>query len=351
MVFIKIMTMHLQIILFGILLTLCSCKKDPKIPSTGEHGSNDTVIANFEIKGISYVATNTPIDSSNIAPLNRVNCNWISQMPFAFCELDSTHVTFDPINQWWGETDAGIITTTQLAKVKGIKTMLKPQLWVSGSYTGAFVLNNETDWLTWENNYKIYILHFAHLADSLGIEMFCVGTELKLVVQSRPAFWNNLIDTIKTFYSGKLTYAANWDDYQQVPFWNKLDYIGIDGYFPLSNNITSDVRELVNVWQNTVSAIDQYRSSQNKNVIFTEIGYKSVNACTYEPWNPTSTNLNLQAQANAIQSFLEAFAYKPWFKGAFLWKWYPQYQTSGGLINKDYTPQNKPTEIIIRKCY
>jgi hypothetical protein len=272
-------------------------------------------------------------------------------MPFAFGQLNDTQVTYDPLNQWWGETDAGIIVTTQLAKIKGIKTMLKPQLWISGSYTGAFTLSTESDWLSWENNYSNYILHFAHLADSLNIELFCIGTEMKLVVQNRPTYWNNLIDSIRTFYSGKLIYAANWDDYQQVPFWSKLDYIGIDGYFPISSAATPQVKDLVTGWQNTISSINQYRITQNKDVIFTEIGYKCVDACAHEPWNPTSTNLNIQAQASATQAFFEAFANKPWFKGAFLWKWYPKHETSGGMNNKDYTPQNKPAEVIIKKCF
>lgn len=342
--------MQIHFITIGFILTMFSCKRDIKIEADCYAENQDTIVANFEIKGISFVATSNPIDSNNIRPLLNIRSNWIAQMPFAFGQINSTQVTFDPINQWWGETDIGIITTTQLAKQAGIKTMLKPQIWISGSYIGAFTLSNESDWLAWENNYNNYILHFAHLADSLSIEMFCIGTELKLVVQNRPNYWNNLIDSIRAFYSGKLIYAANWDDYMYVPFWNKLDYIGIDGYFPISSSTTPSVKEIVKNWQSTISSISQYRSSQNKDVIFTEIGYKSVNACAYEPWNPTSTTLNLQAQANATQGFLEAFSCKAWFKGAFLWKWYPLHETSGGPTNKDYTPQNKPAEQIIKKA-
>lgn len=330
---------------------MSSCKKDLKIESSCDPIQKDTVIANFEIKGMSYVATNSPIDSTNILPLISVNCNWISQMPFAHGYSNSPTLDFSQSSIWWGETFVGVKTTAALAKQKGIKTMLKPQIWISGSYTGAFTLSNETDWQAWENNYKQYIMEYAHLADSAGIEMFCIGTELKLVVQNRPSFWNSLIDSIKTFYTGKLIYAANWDDYQQVPFWSKLDYIGIDGYFPLSSANTPVVDDLVAGWQNIITNIDQFRIAQNKEVIFTEIGYKSVDACAHEPWNPTSSNLNLQAQANATQAFFEAFANKSWFKGVFFWKWYPKHETSGGTNNKDYTPQNKPAQVIIKKCF
>lgn len=343
--------MQIQLIILSFIFTLSSCKKDVPIQTTCEPISKDTVVANFEMKGISYVAMNYVIDSSNITPLTKINCNWIAQMPFAHGYSNSPILDFSQSSIWWGETFKGVKTTAALAKQKGIKTMLKPQIWISGSYTGAFTLSNEADWQTWENNYRQYIMEYAHLADSIGIELFCIGTELKLVVQNRPAFWNKLVDSIKTFYNGKLIYAANWDDYQEVPFWSKLDYIGIDGYFPLSNATTPEVKDLVDAWQNTITAINNYRITQNKDVVFTEIGYKSVDACAHEPWNPTSPNLNLQSQSNATQAFFEAFANKPWFKGAFLWKWYPKHETAGGANNKDYTPQNKSSELLIKKCF
>lgn len=337
----------------SLLLLFYSCKKAtvPQADCAIAPATKDTVVANFEIKGISYVAINSPLDSTNITPLKNIRCNWIAQMPFAHGYVNSPQLDFAQNSLWWGETFEGIKITTALAKQKGIKTMLKPQVWLSGTYTGAFTLSNETDWKTWENNYTQYIMGYAYLADSLNIEMFCIGTEFKLAVQNRPAYWNSLIDSIKTFYDGKLIYAANWDDYQQVPFWNKLDYIGIDGYFPLSQATTPQVKDLVNAWQTTINYIDQFRIAQNKEVVFTEVGYKSVDACAHEPWNPVSTNVNLQAQANATQAFFEAFTNKPWFKGAFFWKWYPKHQTSGGITNTDYTPQNKPTEVIIKKAF
>ncbi len=339
-------------IILATFLSFCACKKDTKDEvNCLQEPIKDTVVANFEMKGISYVAMNYTIDVTNINPLTKINCNYIAQMPFAHGYTNSPNLDFDQSSLWWGETFEGVKVTTALAKQKGIKTMLKPQVWISGSYTGAFSLANETDWQTWESNYRNYIMGYAHLADSIGIELFCIGTELKLVVQNHPAFWNSLIDSIKTFYDGKLIYAANWDDYKLVPFWNKLDYIGIDGYFPLSTATAPEVKDLISGWQSTINDIDQYRLAQNKNVIFTEIGYKSVDACAHEPWNPTSTNLNLQAQANATQAFFEVFANKPWFKGAFFWKWYPKHETSGGTNNKDYTPQNKPAETLIKKCF
>ncbi len=342
--------MNIQYLILNIILIISSCNKENIVIQEPEI-TREAVVANFEYKGVSYVATRLSIADEDLSPLQNVNCNWIAQMPFAFSKLNSPTVRFDPVNSWWGETDLGITTTTKFAKARGIKTLLKPQVYINGSFTGIYTLSTESDWIIWENQYREFIIHFAKLAEELDIEMFCIGTEFKLAIQNRPQFWNNLIDEVRTIYKGPLIYAANWDEYQETPFWNKLDYIGIDGYFPLSNNDTPSVGELVKNWQPHINAINQLRTTQNKNVIFTELGYCSVDKTTFEPWNPQSSIVNLKAQTNAYQAFFEVFSNKPWFKGAFLWKWYPKHQTSGGIENNDYTPQNKPVEALIKKCY
>jgi hypothetical protein len=341
------------------LLFLCSCSGDSK--TTGSNlepnkelnpeKATEPVPVSFGIKGMTFTATNVAVSLTNIAPLVTINANWISQVPFAFGTLNSPTLRYDPTGSWWGETDIGITLTTQLAKSQGIKTMLKPQIWLGGSYTGSFLLANENDWISWENNYTDYIMHLARLADSLDIDMFCIGTELNLVVQNRPAYWVYLINSVRSVYRGKIIYAANWDDYQKVLFWDKLDYIGVDGYFPLSKSETPSVKEIVSGWQSHIVELEKYRATLNKDIIFTEVGYKSVDQCANEPWNSTSTKVNLQAQSNALQGFFEAFNNKTWFAGVFLWKWYPDHEKSGGASNGDYTPQHKPAELIITKSF
>jgi hypothetical protein len=36
---------------------------------------------------------------------------------------------------------------------------------------------------------------------------------------NRPKYWQELILEIRKVYKGKLTYAANWDEFKRVPFW------------------------------------------------------------------------------------------------------------------------------------
>jgi homoserine trans-succinylase len=65
----------------------------------------------------------------------------------------------------------------------------------------------------------------------------------------------------------KLTYAANWDDFDKVPFWNELDYIGIDAYFPLSDATTHRCWNL-DAWQQHIKKIEKLQAKTKKNTLY-----------------------------------------------------------------------------------
>lgn len=194
--------------------------------------------------------------------------------------------------------------------------MLKPHLWIAhGIYTGAFTLSTEKEWQLWEDSYREYILHFATVADSLQVELFCIGTELGATIKERPRFWSSLIDTLRKTYHGKLTYAANWDDYKNFPFWKKLDYIGVDAYFPLVNDKTPSINSLQKGWKKYSDELERIGTEHNRPVLFTEYGYRNVDYNTYEPWKEKGGKRNDEAQANALEAFYQSFAGKKWFSG------------------------------------
>ena len=59
-----------------------------------------------------------------------------------------------------------------------------------------------------------------------------VGTQLDRTLHFEDD-WRLIIATVRRYFEGTLTYAANWTDYEKVPFWDALDVIGIQAYFPL----------------------------------------------------------------------------------------------------------------------
>ena len=102
------------------------------------------------------------------------------------------------------------------------------------SGAAPFDSSGREDWLQWEEDYRRFVLHYARLAAETDMEMFCIGIELHLSIRHRPLFWRRLIDEVREVYPGAMTYGANWfQEYQEVDFWDQLDYIGIHAYFPV----------------------------------------------------------------------------------------------------------------------
>ena len=105
--------------------------------------------------------------------------------------------------------------------------------------------------------------------------------------------WRDLIATIRKVYSGTLTYAANFDNYEEVGFWSDLDMVGINAYFPLRNTLLQEESThnlyplFVTEWTKILRGINTFRHNHNiteKKVLFTELGYTFKQYSTIKPW-------------------------------------------------------------------
>ena len=88
----------------------------------------------------------------------------------------------------------------------------------------------------WFRSYRRFIQHYASLAERLDVDMLSVGLEYRsLDGPAHAADWRRVIRAVRARFSGSLTYGANGADaWTRVRFWDALDLIGIDAYFPLS---------------------------------------------------------------------------------------------------------------------
>jgi len=308
-----------------------------------------------KINGISFVASRDSINHNHVNPVVKINANYVAIMPFGFIKnLKHPQISFNTERQWYGETNEGAKHYIQKFQEKGIKIMLKPQIWVwQGEYTGFIEMKNEEHWLVLEDAYTKFILLYAKLAQDINAELFCIGTELEKFIELRPAYWNRLIKKIKKIYKGKLTYAANWDAFKRTPFWNDLDYIGVNAYFPVSNKKTPTVDACLEGWKQHENVIKKISKKYNKPIIFTEFGYRSVDYTGKEPWKSdrSMTSINIDGQSNATKALFKTFWSEDWFARGFIWKWFHNHKNVGGETNNQFTPQNKPVETIIRNQF
>jgi len=308
-----------------------------------------------KIDGLTFVAPPRAFESNPMPAIQEVKAGWISLVPFGFTRKNGNKVIFNQERQWWGERPEGIIESIRLAKEAGLKIMLKPQIWMHGTWIGELSFDNESDWESWENSYSEYILQMAKISEENNVEIFCFGTEFKKAIQKRTNYWKSLIQEIRKVYSGKLTYSSNWDSYEDVPFWDDLDYIGISAYFPLVDTKTPNHNELQRRWNPVRKKLSKFSKRNQKQILFTEFGYMSLDGCAYKAWElekrVSQTEINELAQANALDALFQAFFEEDYWAGGFLWKWFPNGQGHEGYPAKDYTPQGKLAETILKKWY
>ena len=308
-----------------------------------------------KINGISLVSSNKAINIEDVHQIKNVEANHAAVIPFGFIrDIKEPLVEYNLEWQWFGETKAGVRQYVNLLKSQDIDVMLKPQLWVShGMYTGLIEMKTEEDWLLLEKSYSEFILSYAQLAEELEVPIFCIGTELIGFVMNRPIYWEEIILKIREQYQGKITYAANWDEFDNVLFWEQLDFIGVDAYFPLTEKNNPSIRELEENWAEHKDKMEKVSTRVNRPVMFTEFGYRSVDHALKEPWSSQHIegDVNLKIQATALQSLFNAFWHEEWFAGGFVWKWFPNHAGSGGTKDNRFTPQNKPAEKVIKEVY
>ncbi|MDA8692778.1 hypothetical protein N9L92_01860 [Saprospiraceae bacterium] len=282
------------------------------------------------MKGVCWVAGDS-VAEHNIIEISEIGVNYISQTPFGWMEGHQNpvvHGNFD--RAWWGETDKGITETSELARAKGIKSMLKPHIWLhasNGSWRSDIAMKSEEEWTQWFDSYESWILHYAQLAEDAEIESLCIGTELHQTIK-RTDDWRHIIAEIRKIYHGEITYAANWyQEYNDVKFWDDLDFIGIQGYFPLSKKDNPTKKDLLDGWAKHVGDLESLAKAENKKIVFTEIGYKNTSDSAKEPWVwPRAIDSTVirsdDLQKICYEALFEAFWDKPWFDGIFLWKWF-----------------------------
>lgn len=307
------------------------------------------------INGVSFVAAPDSLKQNQIQPIKDIHANYAAIMPFGFIRsLDHPEIIFDTNRQWFGETSAGASQYIELLHEEGIEVMMKPQIWIwRGEFTGNLKMNSEEDWMQLENAYSHFILTYAQLAELTKVNIFCIGTELEQFVVARPSYWKRLIAEIKKVYSGKLTYAANWDEYKRVSFWNQLDYIGVDAYFPISDAKTPTLEKAILGWVPWKEELKTVSEKLDKPILFTEYGYRSVDYAGKQPWdsNHELSSINFEAQTHLLNGLYQEIWNEPWFAGGFIWKWFIAHEKVGGEKDNQFTPQNKPAQQNVKRAY
>jgi hypothetical protein len=332
-------------------------------PSSTDTSTATTANPNTFQKGISYATWwsgqySEPGADLSLGRLAETGANWISLIVTAYQDTPGSTVIdrTDPQTP----TDADLIHVIQQAHALGLKVMLKPHLdlrneeendWWRGHIGDDF--SSESQWDAWFASYRVFIEHYAALAETYGADQFCIGTEL-LGTTHRTADWRAVVAGVRANYSGPITYAAlHSGEEMAITWWDAVDYIGVDAYYPLffepAYHPTTD--ELEASWQEPKAIMEELAATYDKPVILTEIGYRSHHGCAQHPWDSLAQSpLDMEEQANAYEAAFQQLYSEPWLGGIYWWTWHPD-RFESGRCDDGYSPHQKPAEEVLRAWY
>jgi hypothetical protein len=232
----------------------------------------------------------------------------------------------------------------------------------------------------WFDNYTQFAVHYAQMSEQYHLPYFIIGDQLTNVTEDtartnakvdpggidhgvpgesfpncagrRDCGWRHVIHALKVStyasfvghqtqtgggYTGKLIYAAAWNgasegatdsEYNHITWWDAVDVIGVDAFFPLTQNADIGVNDLVNAWNgkgldlqgqgDIVGNLATIASTFGRPVLFTAAGYKSATGANGDPLGAPSTSPDQFEQLNDMQALLQAFSSTPYWDGV-LW--------------------------------
>ena len=298
-------------------------------------------------------------DPDGLASLAGSGVRWISVSPFAYGQSDPHRPPEGGFraSRFRGESLEGIRAVVRAAHSAGLRVLVKPHIWLhgAGAWRGDIAMRSDADWDTWFAAYEAFLAPFVELAREESVAALCIGCELGGTVE-REARWRALLERVRGRYDGSITYAANWHgEVESVPFWDALDWIGVQAYFPLTETPTPTEQDLRAGWEPWKRMLEALSRRHGRTVVLTEVGYRPETDNGREPWRwHLEGPLDPDAQARAFRALFAAFEEAPWLEGIQVWKWFahtPAGERPRRQAHDGFSPQGLPAEAVILEAF
>jgi hypothetical protein len=317
-----------------------------------QRGATLGPIENTQHPGVGY---GTAASAEALDELVRLGCTWVSFTPFGrLWNLQSTDISLR-FEAPFEANRAAVLRVMRQAHDRGLKVFLIPHLWVDmGGWRGEIDPGSPDGWRRWFASYTRFVTAWARVAEEGRAEMFSLGVELKSSSGTQGA-WFDVIEAVRREYHGLLTYSANWGEEADVLFWDRLDLVGIQAFYPLTEREGASLDDLRAGAQQRARDLAAWSRRVGRPVLFAEYGYTARRDPALRPWewpdDMTDVVVDETAQAVAYRALLEAFAGEPWFAGAYVWRYYANPMDASQEADWGFSPRLRPAETVVRQLY
>jgi hypothetical protein len=288
--------------------------------------------------------------------LVRLGVNAISITPFGrIWSLHSTEILMD-FEAPYPDNRAAVSEMIRQAKARGLQVLVIPHLWVeSGGWRGEIDPGSDERWAAYQESYRRFVLAWARDAQRAGADALSIGVECKSWSGRFGEYWSALIAELRTAFHGKLTYSANWDEAEDVGFWDQLDWIGVNAFYPLAAHDDASDEEYR---QGAGAALDRLGGlarTLQKPVVLIEIGYTTRKNAAVQPWlwpdDMQNVIVDEREQARALAALAGAAASREFVHGLYVWRYYADLDDVSQEAAWGFSPHGKLAEPMLERIF
>ena len=241
--------------------------------------------------------------------------------------------------------DEALRAAIRQSREAGFAVVVKPHVWVPQSWAGAIAPASENDWRAWFAAYRRAVARIGRIAAQEHADVFAIGTELEKTTH-RPE-WSGIIAAARAAFAGTLTYFAhNAEEAEQIPFWAKLDAVGVTLYPALGPD--QDRAGRLARMRAAADQLGALAAATGKPVLIGEIGLRSALGAAAKPWESAEERDSAPdplLQAEVLGDWITALD-RPAIRGVLVWRWFTD-PDAGGIADTDFTVQGKPAEGVL----
>lgn len=281
--------------------------------------------------------------------LDRLVADRVNSLSIAFMvQMDGIHASRVRRGQFT-PSNAYLADVVRQARARGFTVMLRPLIDQSNlqpQWRGVIEPASPTAWFA---SYDELVLSYAQLARRTGAQVLDIGSELGSM-ETYVSAWQNLIAQTRQVFPGQVTYSANWYPRFTTGFWPQLDFVSVDGYFPLGRApVQATAEELAADWQPWIDEMKRADQPSGKPIVMTELGLVPRTGAQLKPWDPSvGRKFDLEQQRAYYQAACQAV--KPAVAGAYFWLGTGP-ELPSDLTSADYSPIGRPAEKEMTRCY
>ncbi len=298
----------------------------------------------------------TPYSAALLDEVVRLGANAISITPFGrIWSLQSTEISMD-FEAPYADNRRAVAEMIAQAKARGLTVLLIPHLWVeTPGWRGEIDPGTPAGWLEYQRSYRDFVLRWARDAQAFGADAFSIGVECKSWSGRFGDYWTSLIADVRRVFHGKLTYSANWDEAEDVLFWDQLDYVGINAFYPLAEHNDASYQRYVQGAHDALSKADLLSRTLRMPVLFVEIGYTTRPNAAVQPWlwpdDMHDVAVDEWEQARALSALIGAAVPNRWLAGFYVWRYYANLDDVSQEAAWGFSPHGKLSERVLRSVF